>query len=252
MMKKTPEAPERVEKEVTITTIYDDCKSDPRLKIMHGFSCLVKVGGREILFDTGGDPSVLLSNMRSLNINPEGIDIIVLSHIHSDHVGGLDGMLKGMSQVDHKVLVYMPESFPDDFKRKVGRVKIVEVGTALKICDQVYLTGELETSIKGIKEQSLIVKTEKGLAVITGCAHPGIVHVLEEVEKMRIGNIYLVMGGFHLSRADDSEIKDIIKEFRDLGVKKVAPSHCSGSMTRELFEEEYGDDFIPNGAGMRI
>jgi 7,8-dihydropterin-6-yl-methyl-4-(beta-D-ribofuranosyl)aminobenzene 5'-phosphate synthase len=62
----------------------------------------------------------------------------------------------------------------------------------------------------------------------------------------------LVIGGFHLGGAGDSKLRDIIKSFRELGVKKAAPCHCSGDRTRELFKEEYGEDFIANGVGMII
>ena len=65
-------------------------------------------------------------------------------------------------------------------------------------------------------------------------------------------NIYLVLGGFHLSGAGDSELRSIVNNFRKLGVQKVAPCHCSGDRCRELFKEEYGDDFIENGVGRII
>ncbi|MCK4428210.1 MAG: MBL fold metallo-hydrolase, partial [candidate division Zixibacteria bacterium] len=94
--------------------------------------------------------------------------------------------------------------------------------------------------------------TEKGLVVITGCAHPGIVEILREAKKITNEDIYLVLGGFHLGGVGDSKLRDIIKSFRELGVKKAAPCHCSGDRTRELFKEEYGDDFIANGVGKII
>lgn len=88
--------------------------------------------------------------------------------------------------------------------------------------------------------------------IIIGCAHPGIVDILKKVKKLYHEEIFLVLGGFHLSGTSDFELKGIIKDFRELGVRKVAPSHCSGDRTRELFKEEYKDDFIENGVGKVI
>lgn len=232
---------------VTLITLYDNYQHDPDLKTGWGFSCLVKVGDENILFDTGADSPTLLDNMKKLKIDPKDINMIVLSHIHGDHTGGLFGILKENSNLS----VYVPESFPQKFKKEVEsyKAKVVEVSDPIKISESVSITGELGT---WIKEQSLIVKTTKGSVVITGCAHPGIVEILEEVKKIAGGNIYLVMGGFHLAGAGDSRLKEIVKSFRELGVKEVAPCHCSGDRTRELFKEEYKEDFISNGVGKVI
>ncbi len=228
-------------------TLYDNYLYDPDLKTGWGFSCLVKVKDKNILFDTGADDFTLLDNMKNLKIDPKDINIIVLSHIHGDHTGGLWGILEKNSNLT----VYLPRSFPRDFKKKVQsyKAKVVEVDDPAVIFESVSTTGELGT---WIKEQSLIVKTTKGLVVITGCAHPGIVDILREVKKITGEDIYLVLGGFHLSGSSDSELKKIVKAFRELEVKKVAPCHCSGDRTRRLFKDEYQKDFISNGVGKVI
>ena len=232
---------------VTLITLYDNYQHDPDLKTGWGFSCLVKAGGNNILFDTGADSPTLLDNMKKLEIDPKDINMIVLSHIHGDHTGGLLGIL----EMNSELTLYLPKSFPNDFKKGVEsyKAKVVEVGDPMVISEGVSTTGELGT---WIKEQSLIVKTTKGLVVITGCAHPGIVDILREVKNITGEDIYLVLGGFHLSGAGDSELNKIVNSFRELGVKKVAPCHCSGDRTRELFKEEYKEDFISNGVGKVI
>jgi 7,8-dihydropterin-6-yl-methyl-4-(beta-D-ribofuranosyl)aminobenzene 5'-phosphate synthase len=114
----------------------------------------------------------------------------------------------------------------------------------------VYTTGELGN---GIKEQSLIVTSSQGLVVITGCAHPGVVNIVRKARDMLAEKpVYLVIGGFHLSRAATPEIESIVEGFRQLGVRKVAPCHCSGDETRKLFREEYGEDYIDSGVGKII
>lgn len=236
---------------ISITTVYDNYQTDPQLKTGWGFSCLVRQslgeGGLNILFDTGADSPTLLSNMEKLSIDPKDIDLILLSHIHGDHTGGLEGILERNSQVT----VYLPKSFPESFKEDVKNygAKFVEVDNFTKISDGVYTTGELGT---WIKEQSLIIDTDKGLVIITGCSHPGIVNIVKKAKEIIKKEVYLVLGGFHLAGASDSELKGIINDFRKLGVQKSAPCHCSGDRCRELFEEEYGDDFIENGVGLEL
>jgi 7,8-dihydropterin-6-yl-methyl-4-(beta-D-ribofuranosyl)aminobenzene 5'-phosphate synthase len=115
-----------------------------------------------------------------------------------------------------EVVIYLPKSFPKGFKDKVKEygAKIVEVQGPLKICQEVYSTGELGT---GIKEQSLVIYTEKGLVVITGCAHPGIVKIVNKAKDLVKSDVLLVMGGFHLGGESKGEIENIISSFRKLG-----------------------------------
>lgn len=240
-------AGDSIASEVTMITVYDNYQHDPELRTGWGFSCLIEADGKKILFDTGGEGPTLLHNMEKLRIDPKTIDAVVLSHAHGDHTGGLMDFL----QINPGVRVFLPKSFPGDFKREVGSLKaeVVEVGDSVSISERVSTTGELGTSIK---EQSLLVKTSKGLVVITGCAHPGIVDIVKHAKKITGEDIYLVLGGFHLLRASQLELKEIIKSIRELGVKKAAPCHCSGDQTRELFQREYQEDFIANGVGMKI
>ena len=231
---------------VSLVTIYDNYQSNEKLKTGWGFSCLIRTNKEKILFDTGADSETLLYNMEQLGVEAKEIDTVVLSHIHGDHTGGLSGILK-----KKPAKVYALESFPNDFKNEIKSYgsEIVEISESIKISDGIYTTGELGT---WLKEQSLIINTEKGLVVITGCAHPGIVNIVKEVKRLANEDVYLVLGGFHLSGETDSSIRDIIKSLRDLGVKKIAPCHCSGDRARELFKEEYRDDFISNGVGKII
>ena len=236
-----------------LITLYDNYQYDPRLDTGWGFSCLIKTGGKQILFDTGSDSKTLLNNMQKMNISPKDIDIIVLSHIHGDHVGGLSGILEENSNIS----VYVPSSFSESFKQDVRTkgAELIDVTGERQIYKNVYSTGEL--SAFGLKEQSLVVVTDKGIVVLTGCAHPGIVNIIKHVKTMNVldtsdRHIFLVMGGFHLLGASESELKNIIKSFKELAVEKVAPCHCSGDKARQLFKEEYRENFIENGVGKII
>ncbi len=244
---KLEAVPEKLER-VSIITLYDNYLIDSRLKTGWGFSCLIKTNKKMILFDTGADSETLLSNMEKMKTSPKQIDLVVLSHIHGDHIGGLEGILRE----NRDISVYIPSSFPDSMRRNIETygAKYQDVKKARKISEGVWSAGELGT---WIKEQSLVINSEKGLIVITGCAHPGIVNIIEKAKEMfPKQSVYLVLGGFHLSGASDSELKGIIDKFRKIGVQKTAPCHCSGNRCRELFKKEYQNDFIENGVGKII
>ena len=249
--KGSPKTPETlnigIAEHVRIIVLYDNYPFDERLKTAWGFSCLINVSGIIILFDTGGDPETLLYNMDMLNISVEEIQIIVLSHIHGDHVGGLTGILS----LNNHVKVYVPSSFPNSFKNEVKSYgcELVEIKNATVICEGVATTGELGTTIK---EQSLLVNTSKGLVIVTGCAHPGLVKIVEKAEQLTNTNVYLLIGGFHLIGASEKEISSIIEQLKDLGVEMVAPCHCSGDLARNMFKEAFGDNYIDVGVGKTI
>jgi 7,8-dihydropterin-6-yl-methyl-4-(beta-D-ribofuranosyl)aminobenzene 5'-phosphate synthase len=149
--------------EASITILYDNNRVDPRLKTAWGFCCLVRGSEKTILFDTGGDGYTLLGNMRQLGVDPAEIDIVLLSHIHGDHTGGLRAFLEKNS----RVVVYLPGSFPKNFKKSVMSLgaRVEEVVEARELFPGAYTTGELGD---GIKEQALALKTREGLMVVTG------------------------------------------------------------------------------------
>jgi 7,8-dihydropterin-6-yl-methyl-4-(beta-D-ribofuranosyl)aminobenzene 5'-phosphate synthase len=232
--------------DMTITVVYDNNRYDPRLRTSWGFSCFVELDETTILFDTGGDAEVLLYNMSVLGVDPLGIDFVVLSHIHGDHTGGLGSIL----DTGVRPVVLLPRSFPTSFKDQVRSwTDVPEVSSPTAIMGGVYSTGELGSEII---EQSLVLDTRQGLVVITGCAHPGIVNMVRRAVELYGNQIYLVLGGFHLGGKSPGELENIIAELRQLGVQKVAPCHCTGEQAISMFAQEWGDDFIVNGAGRVI
>ncbi|MBN1440267.1 MAG: MBL fold metallo-hydrolase [Anaerolineales bacterium] len=226
-----------------ITIVYNNIPHDARLKTDWGFAALVARGKNVLLFDTGGNGSILLGNMKILGIDPLSVRDVVISHNHSDHTGGLTAFLV----VSARPPVFLLPEFGAAFIQSVKQyAEVVEASPGMECAPGILTTGNVGGSIP---EQSLVIRTGKGLVIVTGCSHPGIVRIVERAVELAGGPVHLVMGGFHLLDMSDAQIAAILADFRRLGVQKVAPSHCTGERAIAMFAEEYGEDFLATGAG---
>ena len=249
---ETKTVPEPGVKKLEIAVAYDDFPYKQRPQTDWGFAVFITGTEKTILFDVGG--RYLFDRMRRLAIEPDSVDVVVLSHIHGNHIHELDSFL----QKNSNVTVYLPVSLPKEFKdgaRDYG-AKVIGVKESRQICENVYSTGQLG---KVIKEHSLIVRTDKGLVIVTGCAHPGIINVVNTAKELMQDDIFLVMGGFHdedrplpLEWATQDRLGEIISAFEQLGVRYVGPCHCSGKRVRDLFKRYYGRKYIDISTGKVI
>lgn len=224
---------------VTMTIVYDNNPDPNRSELISqwGFGCYIDGLQKTILFDTGGQGWALCANMRQLNCDPTRIDAVVLSHIHWDHTGGLPSLAAQRTGIP----VYIPVGFPKAFKkhaRSLG-LTIIEADEPEAVCTGAVTTGTLGKG--AIEEHGLCVKTGEGWVVITGCAHPGAHQMASRAHKITGGPIDTFFGGFHMMHKPTSMINGVIRRFKELGVRKGAPCHCSGDETRRLFKEAYGD-----------
>jgi 7,8-dihydropterin-6-yl-methyl-4-(beta-D-ribofuranosyl)aminobenzene 5'-phosphate synthase len=173
--------------------------------------------------------------------------MIVISHNHSDHTGGLDAVFEKRKDLP----IYLPASVDINFKEQFSDFadQTIPVSQPIEICEGIFLTGEMGDMIK---EQSLIVETKKGLVIVTGCSHQGVDNIVKKATKMSDKKIYLTFGGFHLLRHSEDQILNIIDVFLCEGVQKCGPTHCTGKEATMLFKETYGENFVEIGAGNRI
>jgi len=230
--------------QIKLTILTDNIAFDHRLKTSWGYACLVETGQHTILFDTGGDGSILLYNMSVLGINPDQIEAVVISHEHDDHTGGLYAFTK----FNNHAPVYTPQSFSKEFKQPLKTAsRLVEVSGPVEIVEGIHSSGEIGTKII---EQAIFIKTQEGLVLITGCAHPGIVNILHKVEEF--GEVQAIIGGSHLKNDKASEVQAVIQTLQKLGVRRAAPSHCTGSSAVSAFKDAFGGGYILAGAGAII
>ena len=213
-----------------ITIVYDNTAYRKNLQADWGFSALIEAENTpKILFDTGASGSILLSNMEKIGIDPKDIDEIFISHTHFDHMGGLRDFLK----VNNQVKIYIPGDIPSSYKELVGVKEVISIKEPFQIHDNVFSTGELE----GI-EQSMGVKTEKGIVLIVGCSHPYMGNILNTAKSF--GKLYAVIGGMH----GFSEFG----LFKDL--KLICPTHCTQHKAK--LKKLYPQKYIEGGAGKII
>lgn len=155
-----------------------------------------------------------------------------------------------MLKIKKEINVYGCSGFSEKFKKSVeengGNFIEIKSFTELKE-NKVFLTGEIKGNYKGeeIVEQSLVIKSNNGISIITGCAHPGILRIIDLIKSYFLEEkIYAVIGGFHLIEKDKRIIEIIVDEFKKRNIEKVGPTHCTGILGINLFKEKYGNNFI--------
>jgi len=236
-----------IEKPVTIKVIYDNYTKVEGLKADWGYSIVIEGLEKEILFDAGTKPEIFSSNFRQMGLDAGKIDLIVFSHEHGDHTAGLSDSVK----IRKDIPVLIPYSFSDPFKKKMisKRFAPFMVREPARICNNMFTSGEFPYRIP---EQALVLNTTKGLVVMTGCSHPGIVEMLKKIRSDFNKNIYMVFGGFHLLDKSEKEMNTIISEIKNIGVVKCGATHCTGDSQIKMFKEAFGDNYVELGVGNSV
>jgi 7,8-dihydropterin-6-yl-methyl-4-(beta-D-ribofuranosyl)aminobenzene 5'-phosphate synthase len=233
--------------QTTAHVLYDNVVHDSSFSSDWGFGCLITGPEKTILFDTGGDGTKLLANFRRMKADPEQVDLVVISHNHGDHTGGLLPLLAKHGNV----AVYLPASSPPSFVKAVEdrAAKVVVVKEPVRICEHVFVLGPLGDDII---EQALVLDSCEGLVVFTGCSHPGVAQMARRAKQVFKKNVHMICGGMHLMRTADRDVKALIGELKEMGVEFAGPTHCTGDKAMALFREAFGDHFLSMGVGRRL
>jgi 7,8-dihydropterin-6-yl-methyl-4-(beta-D-ribofuranosyl)aminobenzene 5'-phosphate synthase len=210
-----------------VTVLYDNSAREGYAADW-GFACLLE--DREaVLFDTGESPDVLAANMEEAGVDPGAIDKVVLSHDHHDHTGGLPFVLSQNAAVQVMLLPSFGRAVRRAAKR---RGKVLEVAAPQAVAPGLYSTGPVQNRID---EQAVWFETDRGLVLVTGCAHPGLDVLLARLPAG--AHVHAVLGGFHgFDRLDALD-----------GIDLIGPCHCT-QHTGEI-AERFPDAFRTVAAG---
>ncbi|THB70212.1 MAG: MBL fold metallo-hydrolase [Gammaproteobacteria bacterium] len=271
---------------ISLKIVVDNNASDGYLS-EHGFSVLIDDGNQKILFDCGqGD--AFKHNLAKFKVPLSQINKLILSHGHYDHTGSIDEIVSQSKAID---IYAHPDIFETRYSIHPGveardisikqqqleaihslpdEQKIISTDM-VQVSEKVFITGEIPRNntyedtggpfyLDKQKEavdiiyddQSVCMDTDKGLVILTGCCHSGIVNTMDHVKALFSKNIYMVIGGLHLVNATQERISRTIEVFGNFGVAKIVPCHCTGDNAIRLMQLEMGEMLQLGYAGMEI
>jgi len=227
-----------------------------------GFAAMVNIDGKRLLFDTGNRPDTVLNNMREMKMDLAGVPSVILTHHHRDHTGGLVSLRRDIMKRDPKAIatayggkgILTPRQPANDFVLTKGEyestgAKLQQLDKPLALAPHVWLTGPIprvhgERNWSGNtqlrpddraeedtipEDQALVIDTNQGLIVVSGCGHAGIINTLLYARKVvRATNIYAVIGGFHLFDANEEKLQWTAKQLAPMGILYFLAAHCTG------------------------
>lgn len=231
---------------VKITIIYDNYQGQKNLETDWGFACAVECRGEKLLFDAGQKEALYRRNAELLRVRPEAYPALFISHLHGDHTGGMAWILDS----NPAIMCYLPSDFALTLK-SMGRLpaKCLSISEPVWLFGPFYSTGD---DFDKFSEQGLVIKTEDGGVLITGCGHPGVVEMVTKTKEELGIELHTVIGGLHLLRTSDEDVKKIAEELKQLGIRRICPTHCTGDRVIELMKVSFGEGYIAGGTGTEI
>jgi 7,8-dihydropterin-6-yl-methyl-4-(beta-D-ribofuranosyl)aminobenzene 5'-phosphate synthase len=231
-----------------VLVLYDkECLDD---SYACGWGVSYLIDGR-ILFDTGEKAEPLISNAKNLNSDLERVEKIIISHNHWDHRGGMFKLLEDRPSIK----AFVTQDLYSEFLQPLTGYDVTIGGSSLKIEEGVFTSGTFSTQYKGkyLQEQALIIRTEKGISIFCGCAHPGVLEFVKKSKEIFPGEvIYSLIGGYHFIEQDNRYVRYIAEQLLKEGVQNLGPSHCTGFAAQSVLRQAYPDNFIEIKSGAKI
>jgi len=273
-----------------ITTLIENMQDEKgQLACEHGFSVYIEINGKRILFDTG-QTGAFVKNAEALGIDLSETDMVVLSHGHYDHTGGVPELLgklkrktpfyigkeffvKKYKLQENGSLRYNGNPFPEELLTQSSQAECHFIEKEVtEISENLFLFKNFArvTEYEGVNPKFLIeteagmesdlfadeialgILTEQGLVLIVGCSHAGIGNILHHVEDRMNFPVAAVVGGTHLVEADEERLSKTAEVFLTCGIKRIAVSHCTGETGMDVLKKQFGEKFMINNTGNRI
>lgn len=247
---------------IKLTVLIED-RHQANFVTEHGLSLYIEDKNKNILFDTG-QSGKFVSNAKKLNIDLSHLDIIVLSHGHYDHTGGLSHILKIKKNIP---IIAHPYALKDKYSFKTQKMRFIGIPLKKKwnfeftkkfrmISENVYFLGEIEEKYKLPKthfymdkngkvndafkdDTSLLIKGSKGISIVCGCCHKGLINTIESAKKHFNMEIDKILGGFHLIDPKSKIVEDTIKYLKKLSFNFLGLSHCTSEEVGNVFLKKF-------------
>ena len=262
-----------------IVTLVENCVYGRKLQGEHGLSLYIETPSAKILFDTG-QSDLFLQNARYLHVDLKEVDMLILSHGHSDHSGGLHAFL----EYNQKATVYCKREaldrkfkgerengmeHPDklDLTRFSFLTQQTEVAPGVFVLPELAITNPEDTHfdhfdvLRGGKlqpdqfedELALVMREDEKLVVLSACSHRGITNILQQVKHNFPGEpISHVIGGYHIHNAAPGKCSIIADYFQTMPQTKVGVCHCTGVDKYAVLASQFGDRVFYNHTGLII
>jgi 7,8-dihydropterin-6-yl-methyl-4-(beta-D-ribofuranosyl)aminobenzene 5'-phosphate synthase len=269
---------------VRIGILVDNTAARADLNGEHGLSLWIEYKEKRIIFDTG-QTNLLIRNARELGSDLARTDAVILSHGHYDHTGGLSSVIN----MAPKVKTYLHPAatepkfsrgasaakaigMPDSAKKALQRCHVVWTVTPAQLFPGMYVTGQVlrmndfedvggaffrgdncQKPDELLDDQSLFIKSAKGLVVVLGCAHSGIVNILDYISGLTgQKTVYALIGGMHLQKASPMRIAKTIQALRKYEIQEIVPLHCTGWRAVQDLKNAFGHKCLVSGAGGQV
>jgi len=266
-----------------IVTLSENTAGKAEVIGEYGLSVLLELDDRKILFDTGQSVSAV-NNADALGVSLDDLEMIILSHGHYDHTGGLKEVLNRTGEIDiyaHPDIFQKKYAVRENKKKYIGipfeKQELEELGARFKLTrspqklGNLLISGEIKRKTpfesvdpalyidthEGMLEpdpvlddQAVGVKTPHGLFIILGCAHAGMINTIEQlIELSGESQVHTVIGGTHLAFASERQVDETVKHLKMLNIGRIGVSHCTGFRASMRLASAFGDQFFLNNAG---